>query len=174
TSLGQMVGSLTIGKKKYAAVEAEMQKAILEAGNLSGQLLTLVDKDAEAFEPLSKAYGLPKETVEEKAVREETMEKCLKEAAAVPFAILETLAKVTPLLSFFAANGSDLALSDAGCGAALASGAAKSALLNVLINTKSMTDHAYAEELSFKAQKLCGEIVDDAEAVYNIVLNRYI
>lgn len=173
-SLGQMVGSLTVGKKKYAAVEEEMQKAISEAQTLAENLLSLIDKDAEAFEPLSKAYGLPKETEEEKANREIVMEKCLKGAAAVPFAILETLTKVTPLLSFFAANGSVLALSDAGCGAALAAGAAKSALLNVLINTKSMTDHAYAEEISFKARKLCSEIVDDAEAVYGIVLSRYI
>ena len=173
-SLGQMVGSLTVGKKKYAAVEEEMRKALSEAKALSDDLLSLVDRDAAAFEPLSKAYGLPKDTEEEKAYREEIMEKCLHDAAEVPFAILVTLAKVTPLLSFFAANGSVLALSDAGCGAALAAGAAKSALLNVLINTKSMTDRAHAEELSFKAQKLCGEITDDAEAVYGIVLNRYL
>ena len=105
-ALGQMVGSLTVGKKKYAAVEEEMQRALAEAKALSESLLSLVDRDAEAFEPLSKAYGLPKDTEEEKAVREQIMETCLHDAAEVPFAILETLAKVTPLLSFFAANGS--------------------------------------------------------------------
>lgn len=173
-ALGQMVGSLTVGKKKYAAVEEEMQRALAEAKALSESLLSLVDRDAEAFEPLSKAYGLPKDTEEEKAVREQIMETCLHDAAEVPFAILETLAKVTPLLSFFAANGSVLALSDAGCGAALAAGAARSALLNVLINTKSMTDRAHAEDLSFKAQKLCEEITDDADTIYGIVLNRYL
>lgn len=172
-SLGKMVGSLTVGKKKYATVRDEMLSGMAEAERLSSELLRLVDADAEAFEPLSRAYSLPKETEEEKAHKAAVMEECLRNAANVPFAILETLSKVTPLLSFFAANGSVLALSDAGCGAALAAGAAKSALLNVLINTKSMTDRAYSEDLSFRAQKLCGEIVDEAEAVYGIVCSRY-
>ena len=67
TALGNMVGSLTLGKKKYADVQDDIIALKAKADALQAELLGLVQKDAEMFEPLSKAYGLPKETEEEKA-----------------------------------------------------------------------------------------------------------
>ena len=84
TALGSMVASLTVGKKKYADVEEEMQNLRDKAVGLQKELLHLVDRDAEVFEPLSKAYGMPKETEAEKAEKARVMEAALKDACMVP------------------------------------------------------------------------------------------
>ena len=70
-ALGNMVGSLTVGKKTYADVEEEIIECKKQADEIAKEFLELMDKDAEAFEPLSKAYGLPKSTPEELAKKEE-------------------------------------------------------------------------------------------------------
>ena len=80
TALGSMVGALTVGKKKYADVEAEIIELMKKADVVRAELLKQIDEDARVFEPLSKAYGLPKETEEEKAHKAKVMEACLHEA----------------------------------------------------------------------------------------------
>ena len=150
TALGNMVGSLTVGKKKYAAVEEEMQELKAKADVLQKELLHLVERDAEVFEPLSKAYGMPKETEEEKAEKARVMEAALKEACSVPVEIMEKCCEAIDLLVEFAAKGSVLAISDAGVGAAFCKAALEGASLNVYINTKSMADREYAESLNKK------------------------
>ena len=81
-ALGSMVCNLTTGKKKYAQYEEAIQEILVKAGKLQEELLSMIDKDAEGFYPLSKAYGLPTSTEEEKQYKAETMEKCLKVACA--------------------------------------------------------------------------------------------
>ena len=110
-----------------------------------------MDKDAEAFEPLSKAYGLPKSTPEELAKKEEIMEEALNTACSVPIEIMKTCARGIDLVEVFAAKGSRIALSDAGVGATLLKSAMQGASLNVYINTKSMKDRRKAEELNHLA-----------------------
>ena len=73
TALGNMVGALTVGKKKYADVEEEMKELMAKATTLQDELLHLIERDAEVFEPLSKAYGMPRETEEEKAEKARVM-----------------------------------------------------------------------------------------------------
>ena len=113
-----------------------------------------MDKDAEAFEPLSRAYGLPKSTPEEIAEKEEIMENALNVACGVPIEIMKTCARGIDLVEVFAAKGSRIALSDAGVGATLLKSAMQGASLNVYINTKSMKDRKRAEELKAKVEKL--------------------
>ncbi|MFC2661699.1 MAG: cyclodeaminase/cyclohydrolase family protein, partial [Eubacterium sp.] len=84
TALSRMVGSLTLGKKKYKEVEPEIRKAMDEAESLQNELLGLIERDAEVFSPLAAAYKLPKETEEEIAHKNEVMEKCLLDACMVP------------------------------------------------------------------------------------------
>ena len=84
TALGNMVGSLTVGKKKYADVEDEMWELKKKCDQLQKDFLHLIERDAEVFEPLSKAYGMPRETEEEKAEKARVMEAALKEACSVP------------------------------------------------------------------------------------------
>lgn len=154
TALGNMVGSLTVGKKKYAAVEEEMQELKAKADGLQKELLRLVERDAEVFEPLSRAYGMPKETEEEKAEKARVMEAALKDACSVPMEIMEKCCEAIDLLVEFAAKGSTLAISDAGVGAAFCKAALEGASLNVYINTKSMADREYAESLNKKCDEM--------------------
>ena len=93
-----MVANLTVGKKKYADVEEEIKEAREQLEKLRDELVALTDRDAEAFEPLSKAYGLPKETQEQKEEKERILEQALYEASIVPMDIMETVLKVMHLL----------------------------------------------------------------------------
>lgn len=172
TALGNMVGSLTVGKKKYAAVEEEMQQLKAKADVLQKELLHLVERDAEVFEPLSKAYGMPKETEEEKAEKARVMEAALKEACSVPMEIMEKCCEAIELLVEFAAKGSVLAISDAGVGAAFCKAALEGASLNVYINTKSMADREYAESLNKKCDEMLEKYTKTADEVFQSVLGR--
>ncbi len=172
TALGNMVGSLTVGKKKYADVEAEMQELMAQATRLQGELLTLMDKDAEAFEPLSRAYGLPKDTPEQQAEKARIMEEALRVASAAPLEIMEKCCEALDLMKEFAAKGSVLALSDAGVGAVFCKAALEGASLNVFINTKAMGDREYAEALNAKADDLLTRYTQLADQIYQSVCGK--
>ena len=98
TALGNMVGALTVGKKKYADVEEEMKELMAKATTLQDELLHLIERDAEVFEPLSKAYGMPRETEEEKAEKARVMEIVLKDACSVPMEIMEKCCEAIDLI----------------------------------------------------------------------------
>ncbi len=117
-----MVGSLTVGKKKYADVEEEMYALKEKATALQKDFLRLIERDAEVFEPLAKAYGMPRETEEEKAEKARVMAIVLKDACSVPMEIMEKCCEALDLIVEFAAKGSALAISDAGVGAAILQG----------------------------------------------------
>ncbi len=166
TALGSMVGSLTVGKKKYAAVEEDIKGLMKQAEVLQAELLALVEKDAEVFAPLAAAYGMPKETKEEKAEKARVMELVLKDACSVPLEIMEKCCQAIDLHREFAEKGSVLAVSDAGVGVIFAKAALQGASLNVFINTGSMQDRAYAETLNEKAEKMLMEYTVAADEVY--------
>ena len=171
TALGSMVGALTVGKKKYAAVEADIIELMKKAEVVRGELLKQIDEDARVFEPLSKAYGLPKETEEQKAEKARIMEACLREACSVPMEIMVKCCEAIELQKEFAAKGSSLAISDAGVGVAFCKAALQGASLNVFINTKSMTDKAYAAELNKKAFEMLDKYVPMADEIYTSVFD---
>lgn len=172
TALGNMVGSLTVGKKKYADVEEEMYSLKEKATKLQEELLRLVERDAEVFEPLSKAYGMPRATEEEKAEKARVMEIVLKDACSVPMEIMEKCCEAIELLEVFAEKGSTLAISDAGVGAAMCKAALLGASLNVYINTKSMKNREYAEELNAKCDAMLEKYPPMADKVFESVLGR--
>ena len=171
-ALGNMVGSLTTGKKKYAAVEAGIQALNARAETLRGELEALVQADAEAFAPLAAAYGLPKDTPEQAAHKSAVLEKALDAACAVPLQIMEKCAEGITLAEEYAAKGSVLAVSDAGCAAALCKAALQAASLNVFINTKLMADRSRAGVLDAKADNLLNEFVPRADAVFESVMQK--
>ncbi len=162
SSLGTMVGSLTVGKKKYADVEEDIKALMAEMSELSDKLAACVNKDAELFEPLSKAYGIPKEDPD----RDTILEKCLKDAASAPFEIIELSCRAIELLEEFYAKGSSLMISDAVTGAVLVKGAMLGAAVNVRVNTRLMKDRAYAEELDRKVEAMIGEYSARADRVF--------
>ena len=172
TALGNMVGALTVGKKKYADVEEEMKELMAKATTLQDELLHLIERDAEVFEPLSKAYGMPRETEEEKAEKARVMEIVLKDACSVPMEIMEKCCEAIDLIVEFAAKGSALAISDAGVGAAFCKAALEGASLNVYINTKSMINREYAEELNRKCDEMLAVYTVKADEIFRNVLGR--
>ena len=172
TALGNMVGSLTVGKKKYADVEAEMWELKAKCDKLQAEFLRLIERDAEVFEPLSKAYGMPRETEEEKAEKARVMEIVLKEACSVPMEIMEKCCEAIDIIVEFAAKGSALAISDAGVGVIFCKAALQGASLNVFINTKSMKNREYAEELNAKAEAMLAKYTVLADEVFAQVRGR--
>jgi formiminotetrahydrofolate cyclodeaminase len=169
-ALGSMVASLTIGKEKYAGVEDEMIALRTEAEYVQRELLDLICRDAEVFEPLSRAYGLPKTTDEEKQEKDRVMEAALGEACSAPLGIMRACARAIAFLEVFAVKGSRLAVSDAGAGAALCKAALSAASLNVFINTRAMKDRGRAEEINRETRILLEEYESRAEQVYTSVL----
>ena len=160
--LGVMVGSLTVGKKKYAETEPEMIAITAKAKELQEKLLKLVDGDAEAFEPLSKAYSMPKDA----PGRDELMEKCLLQAASAPLEVVRLSSEAISLMARFAEIGSTLAVSDAGCGAAMCKAAMESAALNVFINTKLMKNREAAGRINAEVIGLLNDFLPLADSVY--------
>ena len=166
-SLGDMVGELTVGKKKYADVEEEIQSLMARAQALRIRFLELVDADAAAFAPLAKAYGIPKEDPN----RAQIMEEALKTACSVPMDIMRACAEAIDIIEEFAAKGSRLAVSDAGCGAILCKAAMQAAALNVFINTKSMKDLSCKAALEEEADALLTKYTDLGDTIYESVAN---
>lgn len=162
TALGNMVGSLTVGKKKYADVEAEILDLKAKCDVLQTELLDLVKKDAEGFEPLAKAYGIPKDDPN----RAEILEKATVEACKVPMEIMEKCCEALDYIKIFAEKGSRLAVSDAGCGAVCCKAALQAASLNVFINTKSLKDRTVAEELNRQANVMLSKYCALAEEIF--------
>ena len=124
---------------------------------------------AEAFEPLSKAYGMPKETEEQKAEKARVMAIVLKDACAVPMEIMEKCCEAIDVIEEFAAKGSALAISDAGVGVVFCKAALLGASLNVYINTKSMADKEYAASLNEKADKMIADYSKKADEIFAAV-----
>ena len=167
-ALGNMVGSLTVGKKKYADVEDEIIALNEKAALLREELLTLMEKDAAVFEPLSKAYSIPKDD----SARDEVMAVVLKQASEVPLEIMRKCCEAIDLIEVYAQKGSVLAVSDAGCGAAICKAALESAALNVYINTKSMKDRELAETMNAEVDIMLSKYCAKAAEIYASVSER--
>ena len=171
-ALGSMVGNLTTGKKKYAAVQEDIERILGEAETLYNRLYGLIAKDAEGFEPLAAAYRLPKNTPEEAAYKEAVMQKELQNACDVPLEIMNCGISGLDLLEEMAEKGSVMAVSDAGAGAAILQGAINAASLNVFINAKSLKDRETAEKLLQETENLLKYGNEKAEKIFNDVKNQ--
>lgn len=171
-ALGQMVANLTVGKKRYADVEEEMQQSLLTLNQLQKELQGLADQDAEVFAPLAAAYGMPTGTDEEKAQKDRVMEERLLAATLVPLHIMEKAAEVLDIVVVLEQKGSKMAVSDAGVAAQFARAALTGAVMNVYINTKSMKNREKAEELNTRADQLLTDGMKLADEIYGRVLNK--
>ncbi len=171
-ALGNMVASLTIGKKKYIDVEEDIIRLQKRAYAIQDKLLELVDEDAKAFEPLSKAYSMPKETQSQIEEKERVMEEALVKASLVPYKTMEVCIEAIDIIEELAQKGSRLAISDAGVGASCLETAIKGSALNVFINTKSMKNRTYADELNQKTNELLNIGTSKANEIYENVKNR--
>lgn len=171
-ALGQMVANLTVGKKRYADVEEEMQGYLCTLNICQMEMTALADRDAEVFAPLAAAYGLPAETGEQKAEKDRVMEENLLAASLVPLKIMEKAIGIIEVLEEMEKKGSRMAVSDVGVAVQFARTALTGAVMNVYINTKSMKNRDKAEELNRKAQDLMDAGIRKADQVYGSVLGK--
>lgn len=171
-ALGSMVCALTSGKRRYADVEEDIQRIASRMEALRQRLLALIDADAEAFLPLSRAYGMPRGTQQERAARDTVMEAALVRAAQPPLDIMEVCAEAVALHAELGEKGSALAISDVGVGAALSRAALQGASLNVFTNTRLLRDRQRAATLDARAQALLGEALPEADRVVAAVMAR--
>jgi glutamate formiminotransferase/formiminotetrahydrofolate cyclodeaminase len=156
-ALTQMVAGLTIGRKKYVAVEPEMQELALGAAALGIELQQLVERDARAYESVTTAYKLPKDTDEQARLRSEAIDGALVYAAQVPLETARACAAVAKLAAAAAERGNTNAASDAGVAALIAEAACRGAVYNVKINVSSMTDKSRGAKLAAEAEKVLKE-----------------
>lgn len=171
TALNSMVANFSIGKKKFIDCKKQHEDLLNRGEELREKLVDLVDKDAEVFEPLSKAYVMISNTEEEKKLKEDTLQKCLKVACSAPMETLETTFKGILMHKEILTISSKNIISDVGVGVQCLKAALNSAYLNVLININSITDEEYVKENKEKAEKLLREGNIIADEVYNKVVN---
>lgn len=165
-ALGMMSCALTHGKKRYAVYEDDLCRIEQELARCRDGLLACIQEDADCFLPLSKAYGLPKETQEQRQEKEKVLEKALYQASLPPMKLLEYTARAMNLLLELSEKCSRLSVSDVGTGASLLEGAARGGLINVQANTRLMKDLGCAQSLDRKALALRDTAIRAAEQIY--------
>lgn len=169
-ALGQMVAKLTVGKKKYLDFEAENKKVIEDSESVIADMVTGIDTDTEAFNLVSNAFSMPKETDDEKKTRSAAIQDGLKECARVPFELIlrceKSLEIIMPILHKFNTN----CASDLGVAALNLKSAAQGAWLNVLINVGSLKDTELAEKYKAEGQKAVDHVCEMADEIYAHVL----
>lgn len=165
-----MVASLTTGKKKYASVEREIQQLLESTNALQNKLLDQVRADAEGFQPLSRAYAIPRED----PTRAAALQSAAETACTAPLEIMALCAAALSAVGRLAEIGSRLAVSDAGCAAAILRGALEAAALNVLVNTKTMTDRSAADRLNARCFALLEQGRADGERIFCAVRDQLV
>ncbi len=156
-ALAQMVAGLTIGKKKYVAVEPEMKEVALSAASLVNDLSALAARDAAAYAAVADAHKLPKEPASAAAARAKAVTAALIQAAEVPLETARACTRVAQLAATVAERGNTNAASDAGVAALLAEAACKGAVYNVRINVGSLDDKSLGAPLAEEAARLLRE-----------------
>ena len=141
-ALSGMVAHLTIGKKKYANVEADMQALLVRADALRDQLVDAIEADAAAFDTLMAAYGRAKLSDEDKAARDAAIQAALVGAIAAPLECARLCREAIDLAVEAADKGNLSVVSDSGVAVLAAHAGLRSSALNVLVNVKLLTDRA--------------------------------
>mgnify|MGYP000912380702 FL=1 len=161
-ALCSMVANLTSGKKKYEHYQNDIEHIISRTQTSIGRLLSLIQKDAEVFEPLSAAYGIPKEEPR----RDEILEKTLVTACSVPMEILYEVSCIIDVIEQLVVKGTKLAVSDVGVAASALRCAMESAILNVYTNTKLMKNREIAFKMNTEAERVLAASVKICDDVY--------
>ena len=171
-ALVSMVCNLTIGKKAYAEGEGDMKAILAEAEALRARIAGMVAEDVEAFDQLMAAYGLPKETDEDKAARSAAIQAGLKAATDAPLACAQACAQAIELSLRVAEKGNRGVISDAGVGALAAQAALRSAALNVFINVPMIKDAEFAQSRKAEIEALLASATAQAEKAYQVTVSR--
>lgn len=171
-ALTAMVCGLTVGKKKYAEFEELAQSAQAKALDLKARFVDVMDRDTEAFNVVSAAFGMPKETDEEKAARSAAIQEGLKGCTKTPFEMMELAVETLELTASILGKSNDSAASDLGVSALSLRAAIQGAWLNVLINIGSLKDTALAEDYRAKGEALLAKALPLADEIYSTVVSQ--
>jgi glutamate formiminotransferase/formiminotetrahydrofolate cyclodeaminase len=156
-SLGGMVANLSAGKRGWEDKLSYFSDWAVKAQQLKDELLFLVDEDTAAFNKVMAAFGLPKQSVEEKKARTEAIESANKQAAEIPLRVMETAGKAYPLLAEMAEKGNPASISDVGVGLLAVRACVDGAALNVRINLGNLKDEKFKSALGEKARKISAD-----------------
>ena len=168
-SMSEMAGNFTVGKEKYADVESEVARLVSDLKRRRQKLLTLVDADVEAYGEVDKAYGMPKDTEEQKADRTTALQVALGEAMKVPLNVMRQCAEVGSISVRLAEIANPNLITDVGVSAILAEAACAAARLNVEINLKYLKSSETVEGTRQEIEKLSEETSDARSRVSEIV-----
>ena len=171
-ALTAMVCSLTVGKKKYAEHEELAKSVQARAADLKERFVDVMDRDTEAFNVVSAAFGMPKATDEEKAARSEAIQEGLKGCSKTPFEMMELAVEALELTASVLGKSNDSAASDLGVSALSLRAAIQGAWLNVLINIGSLKDAALAEDYRQRGEALLAKALPLADEIYSTVVSQ--
>ena len=169
-ALTAMVCGLTVGKKKYAEYQELAEEAQKKATDLKARFVDVMDRDTEAFNVVSAAFGMPKETDEEKAARSAAIQKGLEGCTKTPFEMMELAVETLELTASILGKSNDSAASDLGVSALSLRAAIQGAWLNVLINIGSLKNKELAEDYRAKGEALLAKALPLADQIYDTVV----
>lgn len=169
-ALNSMVANFSIGKKKFIQHEKKHKEILKKGEELRNKLLELIDKDAENFLPLSKAYGMPSTTDEEKMEKEVVLQSALKIACSAPLEMVECVYESILLHEELVDISSKLIISDIGVGIKCLKAALYGSQINVIININSIKDETYVNEIKARCDKLVADGSKKADEIYNKVM----
>lgn len=169
SALAAMVANLTIGKKKYAEVQEDMQAIAQEAERLMGDFTADIDRDSDAYDRVFACFKMPKETDEEKAARSAAIQEATKYAAQVPLEVARRACALMPLIAEVALKGNQNAVTDACVAMMSARNAVLAAVLNVRINLSSLKDTELVTRLQAEADGLELQACQQEQALLNKV-----
>ena len=172
SSLGIMVCNLTIGKKKYSDFELEAAEIKEKLTAHKNEFLEFAEKDNEAFEKVMEAFKLPKDTSEQKAIRQEKIQAATLDAAVVPANVLRKCKETIYLIKIISERGNQISLSDAGVASSLLSTAAEGAFFNILINCSSLTNQITAKEFIKGNEILYKEVKEMSGYITTSIINK--
>lgn len=171
-ALTAMVCGLTVGKKKYAEHEELIAGVQKKAQELKARFLDVMERDTEAFNVVSAAFGMPKATDEEKAARSTAIQKGLEGCTQTPLEMMELAVETLELTSSVLGKSNDSAASDLGVSALSLRAAIQGAWLNVRINIGSLKNRDLAEACRQKGEALLDRALPLADSIYQTVLSQ--
>ncbi|WP_159561119.1 cyclodeaminase/cyclohydrolase family protein [Streptococcus halichoeri] len=170
-ALTKMVCELTLGKKKYEAVQALMVAIHKDSQRLQQDLLAAIDKDTQAFNLVSAVFELPKATNEQKAARQKAMQEALQEATKSPFEMMSKIVEAIEVTNRAVGHSNTNAASDLGVAALNLKAGLQGAWLNVLINLAAIKDAAFVAQYKSQAQALLDQGSQLADKIYQEIEN---
>jgi formiminotetrahydrofolate cyclodeaminase len=168
-ALIEMVAQLTIGRKSFESVDAEMRAAAEKASSLRQRLTRDIDRDSDAYAQVLKAFQMPKATEAEKADRAGAVQQAFKQAALVPLGVARAAVALMDLGRTVISKGNPNAASDGAAGVLAARMAARAAVYNVRINLGSIKDAAFTSELRREADRLEVEAEANEKEILKLV-----